>query len=125
MFEHRTHPMLPWSRFLLRLMRTALIAGGIVLGGLGIGTLGYHHFERLSWLDAALNAAMILTGMGPVTPVQTRGGKVFAIFYALFAGVVFLTIAAVLFAPVAHRMIHRLHLQLTEDEEPRRPHRKG
>ncbi len=84
----------------------------LVLGSLGLGTLGYHSLEHLSWLDAELNAAMILGGMGPVNPIATVGGKVFASAYALFAGLVFLSCAALVFTPLAKRTLHRLHLDI-------------
>ena len=112
MFEHRSLPLLPPLRFVLRLIRTFGIAAAVVLSSLGIGTLGYHGFEKLPWIDALLNAAMILTGMGPVDRVQTAGGKLFAAAYALFSGVVFLTTAAIMLAPVFHRIIHRFHLDI-------------
>ena len=81
-----------------------------------MGAIGYHALDGLSWLDAALNAAMILTGMGPVNPVSTPAAKVFAIGYALFSGVFFLTMVAVLLAPALHHFLHRFHLDLSEQE---------
>ncbi len=78
---------------------------------------GYHGFERLPWLDAFLNAAMILSGMGPVAPIQTVAGKLFAGFYALFSGFALLTSAAVVFAPVFHRFLHKFHLEAESDEK--------
>jgi hypothetical protein len=117
MSERRHQQLLPRALFLLRLLRNFLVSAVIVLGSLLIGTLGYHHFVRLPWLDALLNASMILTGMGPVDPVTTSAGKLFATAYALFSGVVFLTAVAVLFAPVLHRFLHRFHLDL-EDRPP-------
>ncbi len=83
---------------------------------LGIGMAGYRHFEHLSWLDALLNASMILSSMGPVNPVQTDAGKLFASFYALFSGIWFLTVAGVLFAPVTHRFLHKFHLEVTPEQ---------
>ncbi|HWL92975.1 MAG TPA: hypothetical protein VNT79_05530 [Phycisphaerae bacterium] len=115
MFEHRFHPLIPFERFILRLLRMGVIAAAIVLGALGIGVLGYHHIDGFGWIDSLYNAAMILTGMGPPMPVKTDAGKLFATAYALFAGVIFLSVAAVLFAPVAHRMIHHFHLDLMDD----------
>ena len=96
--------------FLRRLARSALVATGFILCSLVIGMLGYRVTEGLSWVDAFLNASMILTGMGPVDTMHTTGGKVFAGCYALFSGVAFLTAVAVLFAPVLHRVLHRFHL---------------
>jgi len=83
-----------------------------VLAAVGIGAAGYHVFDNLPWLDAALNATMILTGMGPVNPVVTPAAKLFAIAYALFSGVFFLTMVAVLLAPALHHFLHRFHLEL-------------
>jgi hypothetical protein len=78
---------------------------------LTMGMCGYHFYERLSWLDALLNASMILSGMGPVNDMQTNAGKLFASFYALFSGVVFITSLAVLIAPILHRFLHKFHLE--------------
>jgi hypothetical protein len=82
---------------------------------LGIGIVGYHATEGLGWLDSLLNASMILGGMGPVDVLHTDGGKWFASLYSLFSGMIFLVAAGVLFAPVAHRFLHWVHL----DEEAR------
>ena len=91
-------------------------------GSLGLGMVGYHQIAGLSWLDALLNASMILTGMGPVNEMTTVGAKLFASFYALFSGVAFLTIVAVLLAPAVHRFLHRFHLDLAgEPEDGERP----
>lgn len=103
-----------------RLARNAGLVGALVLGALAIGATGYHVFAGLNWLDATLNATMILTGMGPVNPVSTRAAKVFAIGYALFSGVFFLTMFAVLLAPALQHFLHRFHLDLSE-QEARRP----
>lgn len=117
MFEHRTKPLLPGKVFVLRVLRSLALALGIIALSLGLGIFGYHYCAGLSWLDALLNAAMILTGMGPVNELHTVGGKLFASFYALFSGVVFITSIAVLLAPVVHRFLHKFHL---EPDEPDR-----
>jgi hypothetical protein len=116
MFEHKTQRLLSGFQFFLRLVRSASIAFGLVLVSLFMGAVGYHTFARLAWIDPILNAAMILTGMGPVNPMETTAGKLFATGYALYSGVIFLTLAAVLFAPVLHRIIHSFHLQIEEDD---------
>jgi hypothetical protein len=108
-FEHHGQPLLPRQEFLWRLAKSALAATGILGSALGIGVWGYHHFEGLPWIDALLEASMILGGMGPIRPPTTNPAKLFASFYALFSGVVFLTSASVLIAPVLHRMLHWLH----------------
>ena len=111
-YEHRREALLPRRKFLLRLLRHGYLAGLIVLGALGIGILGYHLCEGLGWLDAFVNAAMILSGMGPLSPLQHDAGKWFAGFYALFSGVVFITVTGILFAPVIHRYLHKFHIEL-------------
>lgn len=110
-YEHKTEPLLPARRFAARLLGHVGVGLGIIAGSLGMGVLGYHHFEHLPWLDALLNASMILGGMGPVDPVRTTGGKAFASFYALFSGVIFLVVVGIMIAPAAHRVLHRLHLE--------------
>jgi hypothetical protein len=92
-----------------RLLRHSAAALGLLAGSLGIGMIGYVAFEQLSWIDAFLNASMLLGGMGPVDPPQTVAGKLFAGLYALYAGLVFIVTAAVLFAPILHRVLHRFH----------------
>ena len=117
MFEHYHQPLLPRVQFLLRVLRNVLLSIGLVAGSLVIGAVGYHRFADLPWVDALLNAAMILTGMGPVDPLRTTTAKLFATVYALFSGVVFLTVVAVLFAPVVHRFRNHLHLDLEDNEQ--------
>jgi NAD(P)-dependent dehydrogenase (short-subunit alcohol dehydrogenase family) len=99
-----------------RLIRNGAIVSVLILGALALGATGYHSLDGLPWLDAVLNAAMILTGMGPVAEVSTTGGKVFATFYALFSGVFFLTMVAVLLAPALHHFLRRFHLDLSDEE---------
>ncbi len=117
MFEHRLEPLLPRFGFFLRMVRSVSIALGLVFGALAVGTVGYHRFEGLAWLDAFVDAAMILSGMGPVSELHTTAGKLFAGAYALSSGFLFLTVAGILFAPALHRMIHRFHLDLSEGPE--------
>jgi hypothetical protein len=114
-FEHRNDPMLPFPKFRRRVGRYAVIALAIVGVSWLIGILGYKALEGMSWIDALLNAAMILGGMGPVDPLKTDAGKLFASFYALFSGVVFLAVAGLLGAPVFHRIIHHFHLAAESD----------
>lgn len=119
MYEHRKEPLLSRSAFLKRLASHAGVAFGIVLGSLGIGILGYHFLEGLAWIDALVNAAMILGGMGPVDALHTNAGKMFASFYALYSGIVFLLAVGVIVAPVFHRLLHHFHLEeaVTDDSE--------
>jgi len=115
-FEHRRDALLPRHLFLRRVARNAALSAGFIAGALAVGMVGYHGTEGLSWLDAFLNASMILTGMGPVNEVHTAAGKLFAGCYALFSGVAFLTAVAVLFAPLFHRFLHRFHLDFERNE---------
>ena len=80
------------------------------------GTIGYHHFGQLRWLDSFHMSCMILTGMGPVVEMKTAGAKLFSSFFALYSGVAFLSITAVFFAPIVHRILHILHVETIEDE---------
>lgn len=89
------------------------MAVGLGVLSLLLGMSGYVYFERLSWTDAFLNAAMLLGGMGPVNNPRTEGGKLFAGSYALFAGVVFLVVAGIMAGPVVHRVLHRFHWEVT------------
>lgn len=112
LYEHRSEPLLPFRQFLRRMLKHGLAALLILAISLGIGVLGYRLTEGFSWIDALLNASMILGGMGPVNALRTEGGKLFASFYALYSGVAFLATASILIAPLAHRLLHRLHLEV-------------
>jgi uncharacterized protein involved in cysteine biosynthesis len=114
MYEHHSKFLLPRKLYYKRVFKHFLIASLIVLISLGVGVLGYHFFEGLNFIDSLLNASMILGGMGPVNEVKTEAGKIFASFYALFSGIVFLVIAGVIFAPVFHRFLHKFHLDLDD-----------
>ena len=91
------------------MLRHFFTAFGFIAGSLLLGMTGYAYFERLAWLDSFLNAAMILGGMGPVDMPQTPGGKLFAGLYALYSGLAVLIVAGIVFAPLLHRLMHRLH----------------
>ena len=111
MFEHRSKPLLPSRAFYWRLARSVGIGLLVVAFTLGIGMVGYRTFEQMSWVDAFVNAAMILSGMGPVATLQTDGGKIFAGCYALFSGLAFFAILGIIFAPAVHRFLHRFHAE--------------
>ncbi len=111
MYEHRRSPLLPARLYYIRLAQHAALALAILLVSLGAGMAGYAYFEGLGWIDAFLNSAMLLGGMGPVDAPHTPGGKLFAGCYALYAGLVFLATGAILLAPIVHRLLHRIHVE--------------
>ena len=115
MFEHHKEPLASQAEFTWRVVRYSLIIAGIILFSLSIGMLGYHYYESLSWIDSLLNASMILGGMGPVNPLRTNAGKVFASFYALYSGIILLASVGILATPIFHRFMHRFHLELEDD----------
>jgi hypothetical protein len=111
MFEHHTKPLLPRRVYYQRLARHAAIGVLVILVSLGIGMLGYHCLEKLPWIDAFLNASMILAGMGPVASMQTDAGKLFAGVFALYSGIALIMVLGIIFAPVIHRFLHKFHLE--------------
>jgi hypothetical protein len=110
MYEHHKQPLASKQVFARRLAFNGLVGLVLLAFSLLIGVLGYHFLEDLSWIDSLLNACMILGGMGPVSPLKTNAGKVFASFYALYSGVILLASVGVLAAPIFHRFLHRFHL---------------
>lgn len=112
MYESRTEAPLSRPLFLSRLLLHLGWAVGLLLLSLGIGVTGYMACEGLPAIDAFLNSAMLLGGMGPVDPPQTFGGKLFAGLYALYAGLVFIASAALVFTPVVHRVLHKFHWEM-------------
>ena len=123
MFEHRSKPLLPRRQFYARMTRSAAVALLVVAVALGIGMVGYRAFEPMSWVDAFVNAAMILSGMGPVSSLQTDAGKIFAGCYALFSGLAFLTSIGIFVAPAFHRFLHKFHQEETKRDakSPEKP----
>jgi hypothetical protein len=110
-FESKGQPLAAPQSFAMRLMRNALWSLGIIVIWLIIGMVGYGGLEGMSVVDAFVNAAMILSGMGPVQTLNTVAGKIFAGFYAIISGIVIFGIAGIALAPLYHRMLHRFHLQ--------------
>lgn len=114
--ENRKQKVVSLSHFLIRVWRYALFALLLVTFSILIGTIGYHYFGNISWLDSFHMACMILTGMGPVAEMNSPGAKMFSSFYALYSGVAFLSITAVFLAPIIHRLLHILHVEQDENE---------
>jgi len=113
-FEHRRQPLASSARFSSRLLRNSLWALGVTLVALAIGMAGYMGFEGMDFIDAFVNAAMILSGMGPMGALHTEAGKVFAGLYAIFSGLLIFAIAGLILAPVYHRLLHRFHVDETD-----------
>ena len=110
MFEHRHQPLASIPAFIRRMMACLLVSQCIAVVALSIGMVGYHKVAGLNWIDSFENAAMILGGMGPVDQMTTTPAKLFAGLYAIFCGLVFITVMGIVLAPVLHRVMHRLHL---------------
>jgi hypothetical protein len=111
MFESKTKPLASRKHFLNRQLRFSLYTVSILAVSLAIGVAGYMIFASLGFIDALLNASMILTGMGPVNAMITEGGKIFASLYAIYSGVAFLTTIGVFISPIIHRILHKIHLE--------------
>lgn len=114
--EHKKQEVAPFSRFLIRMLRYTMFAFMLIFFSVVIGIAGYHHFGKLNWLDSFYMACMILTGMGPTSEMLSESAKLFSSLYALYSGVAFLSIIALFFAPVIHRVLHILHVDSQEDQ---------
>lgn len=115
--EHRGQELIPRNAFIRRISLYAAGAVVLIFSALGVGIIGYHYFEQLPWIDAFLNASMILGGMGQVNQLHSDGGKIFAGIYALFSGLAFLGVAGLLFTPLLHRLLHRFHFDAESEEK--------
>jgi hypothetical protein len=120
MYEHKNQPLLPPRLFTTRMLKHLAVAAAVITFSLGLGILGYKFFARLSWIDALLNASMILAGEGPVQAMTTGMEKLFASFYALFSGVIFVTASGIVVTPIAHRIIHRIQIEERKDAEKKK-----
>lgn len=114
-FEHRRQKVAPLPKFIIRVGRFAFFSLMLIILSVSIGTMGYRYMGAISWLDSFYMACMILTGMGPVAEMATTEAKLFSSFYALYSGVAFLSITAVFFAPIIHRLLHILHVETEEN----------
>ncbi len=111
MFEHHSEPLLPRKAFAFRMLRFISYAVALIVVSLLIGISGYMGFAHMNLVDAFLNAAMIMGGMGPVSALTSNAAKIFAGIYALYCGMVLLISVGIMFAPLLHRLMHALHLQ--------------
>ena len=124
-FERRHDRLAPLPIFIRRVIKSVLMALGLIAVCLLLGIIGYHWVANLNWVDSLLEASMILGGMGPVTTLRTDGAKIFASFYALFSGVVFIGIMGLVLAPAAHRLLHKFHLADEDENSGASKNKKG
>ena len=117
MFEHRLAPLLPMPAFRARLLKMAALGFSLIAASLAAGMLGYHYLAGQTWPDAFLNAAMILSGMGPVGDLRSTSAKLFAGFYALYSGLALILIAGIILSPIVHRLLHKFHLETRKQAE--------
>jgi len=110
-FETRRQPLLSRPAFAWRLARNFAAASALIFVSLFAGMIGYRYTEKMEWIDAFVNAAMILSGMGPLTPMQTWNGKLFAGCYAIYSGLALILATGLIFAPLLHRLLHRFHIE--------------
>jgi hypothetical protein len=113
-FEHRHESVLPFSLFMWRVARWASLAIAVILVSLAVGVCGYHYLDGLPWVDSLLNASMILGGMGPVDPLKTTAGKIFASAYALYSGLALIAVVGLMLTPIIHRVMHQFHMTYKE-----------
>ncbi len=119
-FETKNQPLLSRAAFAIRMLKYFAAAMGVVLVSLFVGMLGYHFIGDMSWMDAFLNASMILSGMGPVGKLKTEGIKLFAGIYALYSGLVLILTSGLLLVPLLHRLLHCFHLDDDDDKDVQR-----
>jgi hypothetical protein len=115
-FESKQQPLLSRAAFARRLAWNFMAASALIGVSLGGGMIGYHTTENMAWIDAFSNASMILSGMGPLDPLKTWGGKLFAGLYALYSGLVLILASGIILAPLVHRLFHRFHLEAQQAE---------
>jgi hypothetical protein len=115
-YENKREPVVSREVFLRRLGRNALVALSIIAVSLVVGVVGYRTLEGMEWIDAFLESAMLLGGMGPIHAPETVAGKLFAAIYALYAGILVIGTAGIILAPILHRLLHSLHVEDDDDE---------
>jgi hypothetical protein len=115
-FERRYQPLLSRREFAWRYARWGAVGATILIGSLAVGICGYRYLEGFPWIDSLLDASMILGGMGPVDTLKTSGGKIFASFYALYSGLLLISLTGLMLTPLVHRFLHKFHLELEKRE---------
>ncbi len=112
--EHRHEKLISPRKFLHRMLRAIGVWCALALFGLIVGMAGYCYFENMSLPDAYVNAAMILSGMGPLGELKTTAGKIFAGSYAIFSGLIIVIATSFVLAPIFHRVLHHFHVEAAE-----------
>jgi hypothetical protein len=115
MFEHYRQPLLPLTKFFRRMLNCVALSAVLLVATLSFGTVSFHWIEHFRWIDAFLNSVMIMTGLGLVGGLSTSTGKLFTSFYALLSTLIFFAILGILIAPLLHRLLHHLHLDVDRD----------
>ena len=118
MFDQKHLKLAPRSVFVRRIIKSLGLASGLIAVALFIGIAGYHWIAGFEWVDSLLEASMILGGMGPVNPLRSQGAKIFASFYALFSGLIFIAVMGIVVAPILHRTLHKIHID-EQDLQPK------
>ena len=116
MYERIKQPLLPKGKFYLRMVHSCLLALAVLSATLLFGTIGFRVFERYSWIDSLLNSIMIMTGVGTIGMLNTNAGKLFTGIYSIVSSLVFFTSLAIIFTPLLHRLMHKLHLDLDKKD---------
>jgi hypothetical protein len=116
-FEHHKQPLVTRNVFLQRVVKCVLVASLLLAVSILMGALVYHYVEGLSWVDALMNAVMIMTGLGLVSTLHTAAAKIFTTFYAILTAIVFYMVLAIIFAPLIHRFLHEFHLEIGRENE--------
>ena|ERR1700733_5599107 len=117
LFEHHQDPIISKEKFVERVARCVWVASMLLAGTILVGAMVYHFMEGFSWVDASMNAIMIMTGLGLTDTLHTTGAKIFTCFYAIITAVVFYAVLAIIFAPLIHRFLHEFHLELGRQKE--------
>jgi hypothetical protein len=116
MYERRHQPLLPASQFYLRVLRAVIVTCGILFLTVLVGAIGLHVLEHMAWIDAVLNAVLIMTGLGLTVTLQSAAAKVFTSFYAILSAIIFFACIMILFSPLIHRALHHFHLDLEKSK---------
>lgn len=112
MYEHYRQPLLPLKAFYRRVLRALVFSLLLLSGTVLVGAFAFHYLEKFGWLDSILNCVLIMTGVGTVGAANSAGGKIFTSVYSVISTLIFFTVLAMIFAPMLHRLLHKLHLDL-------------